>query len=55
MCSRLCKGMYIVYVIELRGRFVVMGEDIWQKQMLVDCGNHGTGQVPMSPGGGLIQ
>ena len=57
MCSRLCEGMYSssVYVTELHGRFIAMGEDIWQKRMLVDCGNHGTGQVPMSPGGGLIQ
>ena len=49
MRSRWCEGMYSsIYVIELRGRFVAMGEDICQKQMLVDRGNHGTGQVSMS-------
>ena len=57
MRSRLCDSMYSssVYVIELRGRFIAMGEDICQKRMLVDRGNHGTGQVSMSPGGGLVR
>ena len=56
MRSRLCEGMYSsVYVIELRGRFVAMGEDICQTRMLVDRGNHGTGQVSISPGGGIIR
>ena len=57
MRSRLCEGMYSssVYVIELHGRFVARSEDICQKQMLVDRGNHGTGQVSVSPGGGLVR
>ena len=42
-------------MIELRGRFIAMDEDICQKRMLVDRGNHGTGQVSMSPGGGLVR
>ena len=40
MRSKLWEGMYSssVYVIELRGRFVAMGEDICQKRMLVIMG-----------------
>ena len=37
------------------GGFVAMGEDICQKRMLIVHDNHGTGQVSMSPGGGLVQ
>ena len=46
---QMVRGVCIVaYVIELRRRFVAMGEDICQKRMLIDRGNHGTG-------GGLVR
>ena len=46
MRSRWCEGMYSsIYVIELRARFVAMGEDICQKRILSDHGNHGSRSI----------
>ena len=48
MRSRWCEGMYSIYVIELGGRFVAMGKDIFQKRILINRANHGTGRGEVS-------